>query len=163
MSKSIFGLDIGTSNIKIYSSDNDSVLNEKNVIAIAHKKNVFAVGNEAYDMHEKAPDYIQVTFPVKYGVIADFANMQTLVSEFIKKLSKGGRLMPADYYVAVPTDITEVEKRAFLELIRDSKIRARKIMVINKPVADAIGSGVDVNGAKGVMIVNIGADGIATL
>lgn len=158
MSKSIFGLDIGTSNIKIYSSDNDSVLNEKNVIAIAHKKNVFAVGNEAYDMHEKAPDYIQVTFPVKYGVIADFANMQTLVSEFIKKLSKGGRIMPADYYVAVPTDITEVEKRAFLELIRDSKIRARKIMVINKPVADAIGSGVDVNGAKGVMIVNIGAD-----
>lgn len=158
MSKSIFGLDIGTSNIKIYSSDNDSVLNEKNVIAIAHKKNVFAVGNEAYDMHEKAPDYIQVTFPVKYGVIADFANMQTLVSEFIKKLSKGRRIMPADYYVAVPTDITEVEKRAFLELIRDSKIRARKIMVINKPVADAIGSGVDVNGAKGVMIVNIGAD-----
>ena len=158
MSKSIFGLDIGTSNIKIYSSDNDSVLNEKNIIAIAHKKNVFAVGNEAYDMHEKAPDYIQVTFPVKYGVIADFANMQTLVTEFIKKLSKGGRIMPADYYVAVPTDITEVEKRAFLELIRDSKIRARKIMVINKPVADAIGSGVDVNGAKGVMIVNIGAD-----
>ena len=158
MSKSIFGLDIGTSNIKIYSSDNDSVLNEKNIIAIAHKKNVFAVGNEAYDMHEKAPDYIQVTFPVKYGVIADFANMQTLVSEFIKKLSKGGKIMPADYYVAVPTDITEVEKRAFLELIRDSKIRARKILVINKPVADAIGSGVDVNGAKGVMIVNIGAD-----
>lgn len=158
MSKSIFGLDIGTSNIKIYSSDNDSVLNEKNIIAIAHKKNVFAVGNEAYDMHEKAPEYIQVTFPVKYGVIADFANMQILVTEFIRKLSKGGRLMPADYYVAVPTDITEVEKRAFLELIRDSKIRARKIMVINKPVADAIGSGVDVNGAKGVMIVNIGAD-----
>lgn len=158
MSKSIFGLDIGTSNIKIYSSYNDSVLNEKNIIAIAHKKNVFAVGNEAYDMHEKAPDYIQVTFPVKYGVIADCANMQTLVTEFIKKLSKGGRIMPADYYVAVPTDITEVEKRAFLELIRDSKIRARKIMVINKPVADAIGSGVDVNGAKGVMIVNIGAD-----
>lgn len=158
MSKSIFGLDIGTSNIKIYSCDNDSFLNEKNIIAIAHKNNVFAVGNEAYDMHEKAPDYIQVTFPVKYGVIADFANMQILVTEFIKKLSKGGRIMPADYYVAVPTDITEVEKRAFLELIRDSKIRARKIMVINKPVADAIGSGVDVNGAKGVMIVNIGAD-----
>lgn len=158
MSKSIFGLDIGTSNIKIYSSDNDSILNEKNIIAIARKKNIFAVGNEAYEMHEKAPDYIQVTFPVKYGVIADFANMQTLVTEFIKKLSKGGRIMPADYYVAVPTDITEVEKRAFLELIRDSKIRARKIMVINKPVADAIGSGVDVNGAKGVMIVNIGAD-----
>lgn len=158
MAKNIFGLDIGTSNIKIYSSEKDSILNEKNIIAIANKKDVYAIGDYAFEMHEKAPDYIQVTFPVKYGVIADFANMQILVTEFIKKLSKGGKLAPADFYVAVPTDITEVEKRAFLELIRDTKIRARKIMVINKPVADAIGSGVDVNGAKGVMIVNIGAD-----
>ena len=158
MAKSVFGLDIGTSNIKIYCSERDDILNEKNIIAIVNKKNVYAVGDEAFEMHEKAPDSIQVTFPVKYGVIADFANMQVLVTEFIKKLSKGGKIMPADYYIAVPTDITEVEKRAFLELIRDSKIKARKIMVINKPVADAVGSGVDVNGAKGVMIVNIGAD-----
>ena len=131
MARSIFGLDIGTSNIKIYCSDRDEILNEKNIIAIAHKKDVFAVGDEAYEMHEKAPGSIRVTFPVKYGVIAD---------------------------IAIPTEITEVEKRAFLELIRDSKIKARKIMIINKPVADAVGSGVDVNSAKGVMVVNIGAD-----
>lgn len=158
MARSIFGLDIGTSNIKIYCSDRDEILNEKNIIAIAHKKDVFAVGDEAFEMHEKAPGSIRVTFPVKYGVIADFANMQLLVTEFINKMSKGGRIMPADYYIAIPTEITEVEKRAFLELIRDSKIKARKIMIINKPVADAVGSGVDVNSAKGVMVVNIGAD-----
>ena len=93
MARSIFGLDIGTSNIKIYCSERDEILNEKNIIAIANKKEVFAVGDEAYDMHEKAPASIQVTFPVKYGVIADFANMQILVTEFIKKLSKGGKII----------------------------------------------------------------------
>ena len=158
MLKSIFGLDIGTSNIKIYSSDSNTFLNEKNIIAIAKKKKIFSFGDEAFEMHEKAPEYIQVTFPVKNGVIADFANMKILVAEFIKKLNKNNKFSPADYYVAVPTDITEVEKRAFLELIKDSKIKAKKIMVINKPVADAIGSGIDVNEAKGVMIVNIGSD-----
>ena len=71
MARSIFGLDIGTSNIKIYCSDRDEILNEKNIIAIAHKKDVFAVGDEAYEMHEKAPGSIRVTFPVKYGVIAE--------------------------------------------------------------------------------------------
>lgn len=158
MARNVFGLDIGTSNIKIYSSDKDYILNEKNIIAIANKKDIFAFGDEAFEMHEKAPDYIQVTFPVKYGVIADFANMQTLISEFIKSMSKGKKLAPADFYIAVPTDITEVEKRAFYELIKDSKLKAKKILVINKPVADAIGSGVDVNGARGIMVVNIGAD-----
>ncbi len=158
MARNIFGLDIGTSNIKIYSSDKDYILNEKNIIAIANKKEIFAFGDEAFEMHEKAPEYINVTFPVKYGVIADFANMQVLISEFIKLMSKGKKITPADFYVAVPTDITEVEKRAFYELIKDSKLKAKKVMVINKPVADAIGSGVDVNGARGIMVVNIGAD-----
>ena len=158
MARNVFGLDIGTSNIKIYSGEKDNIFNEKNIIAIAHKKEIFATGDEAFDMHEKAPGYINVTFPVKYGVIADFANMQTLINEFIRKISKNNKLMPADFYIAIPTDITEVEKRAFLELIKDSKIKAKKIMVINKPVADAIGSDVDVNGAKGIMVVNIGAD-----
>ena len=112
MIRNIFGLDIGTSNIKIYSNDSDNFLNEKNIIAIAKKKKVFAIGDEAFEMHEKAPEYIQVTFPVKYGVIADFANMQTLVTEFIKKISKNNKISAADFYIAVPTDITEVEKRA---------------------------------------------------
>ena len=75
MSRNIIGLDIGTSNIKIYSRDQDTILNEKNIIAIANKKDVYAFGDEAFEMHEKAPDNINVSFPVKYGVIADFDNM----------------------------------------------------------------------------------------
>lgn len=156
MVKNVFGIDIGTSNIKIYASNSDVFLNEKNIIAIM-KKQIYAIGNEAFEMHEKAPECINVSFPVRYGVIADFANMQLLVTEFIKKLCNN-KIIPSDYMIAVPTDITEVEKRAFLSLIKDSKIKAKKIMVINKPVADALGSGVDVNSAKGVMVVNVGAD-----
>ncbi len=159
MARNIFGVDIGTSNIKIYSKDNETILNQKNIIAIANKTEIYAYGDEAFEMHEKAPDSIQVTFPVKYGVIADFDNMQTLFLQFIKKFNgEKKKLESADYYIAVPTDITEVEKRAFLELARNSKVRAKKIMIINKPVADALGAGVDVNIAKGIMIVNIGAD-----
>lgn len=159
MARNIFGVDIGTSNIKIYSKDKDKVINEKNIIAIANKTEIFAYGDKAFEMHEKAPDSIQVTFPVKFGVIADFDNMQTLFYEFIRKIGKVSRkIEPADYYIAVPTNITEVEKRAFLNLARNSKIRAKKIMIINKPVADAIGAGVDVNKARGIMVVNIGAD-----
>lgn len=159
MARNIFGLDIGTSNIKIYSKDKDTVLNEKNIIAIADKTDIFAFGDEAFEMHEKAPASIKVSFPVKCGVIADFDNMQRLFIEFIKKITGiGKKLAPADYYIAVPTDITEVEKRAFLELTKDAKIRPKKIMVINKPVADALGAGVEVMDARGIMVVNIGAD-----
>lgn len=159
MARNVFGLDIGTSNIKIYSKDNDSFLNEKTMIAIANKKDIFAYGDEAYEMYEKAPSNINVSFPVKAGVIADFENMQNLFNEFIKKFSGNSKkIPPADYYVAVPTDITEVEKRAFLELADDSRIHAKKILVINKPVADALGAGVEVMDAKGIMVVNIGAD-----
>ena len=159
MARNIYGLDIGTSNIKIYSKENDKILNEKNIIAIADKRDIYAFGDDAFEMHEKAPANIDVSFPVKFGVIANFDSMQQLFYEFIRKISKQSKkVVPADYYIAVPTGITEVEKRAFLELVKDSKVRAKKIMVINKPVADALGAGVEVNDAKGIMVVNIGAD-----
>ena len=159
MGRNIYGLDIGTSNIKIYSKDNNKILNEKNIIAIADRRDLFAFGDEAFEMHEKAPSNIEVTFPVKFGVIAHFDNMQQLFIEFIKKISRQSKkIAPADYYIAIPTGISEVEKRAFLELIKDSKVRAKKVLVINKPVADAVGAGVDVNDARGIMVVNIGAD-----
>lgn len=159
MARNVFGLDIGTSNIKIYSKESDEILNEKNIIAIANKKEIFAFGDEAFEMHEKAPESIKVSFPVKYGVIADFDNMQALFCEFIRKISGQSKKIPAaDYYIAVPTEITEVEKRAFLELADNASIHAKRIMVINKPVADAIGAGVEVGDAKGIMVVNIGAD-----
>lgn len=159
MAQNIYGVDIGTSNFKMFSKDKDKILDEKNIIAIANKKDVFAVGDEAYDMYEKAPDNIQVSYPVKYGVIADIENMQTLFLAFYNKINDNKKISgQQEFYIAVPTDITEVEKRAFYELIADSKLKARNIYVVDKPVADAIGAGINVTEAKGIMVINIGAD-----
>ena len=155
MSNNIFGIDIGTSNLRIYNQANNSVFMEKNMIAIENKKTLLAYGDSAYDMYEKAPQSIVASFPVINGVIADINNMQTLIEYFISDLSKGG-IKPADYFVAVPTDVTEVEKRAFYDLIRDASIKAHKIYIVEKAVADGLGLGVDVKHAQGVMVVNVG-------
>ncbi|MGN0480113.1 MAG: rod shape-determining protein MreB [Lachnospiraceae bacterium] len=159
MAQNVFGVDIGTNSFKMFSKDKAEFLNEKNIIAIANKTEVFAVGDEAFDMYEKAPDNIVVSFPVKYGVIADIENMQTLFLAFYNKINGNKKITgPQEFIVAVPTDVTEVEKRAFYELIADSKLKSRNIFVVDKPVADAVGAGINVTDSKGVMIINIGAD-----
>lgn len=152
-----FGIDLGTSNIKIYSLAGDSIMIEKNMIAIANKRDVFAYGNSAYDMYEKAPANIQISYPLCNGVIADINNMEKLVKYFITDIS-GGSLKPAEFYIAVPTDITEVEKRAFYDLIKDANVKARKIMVVEKAVADGLGLDIDVKNSQGVLVVNVGFD-----
>lgn len=154
----VYGVDIGTSNFKMYSKEKDTVLNEKNIIAIANKTEVFAIGNEAFLMHEKAPDNIVVSYPVKFGVIADIENMETLFECFFNKIN-GGKIAGAnEFFVAVPTDITEVEKRAFYDLVSSARVKAKTVYIVDKPVADAIGAGIDVTEARGVMVVNIGSD-----
>ena len=156
----IYGVDIGTSNFKMCCKDKEAILNEKNIIAIANKKELLAFGDEAYEMYEKAPENIEVSFPVKFGVIADIENMQTLLMSFFNKINGGKKVAGGtDFYIAVPTDVTEVEKRAFYELVADSKaIKAKNIYIVDKPVADAIGAGLDVTKSRGVMVVNIGAE-----
>ena len=75
MSNNIFGIDIGTSNLRIYNQADNSVFMEKNMIAIENKKTLLAYGDSAYDMYEKAPQSIVASFPVINGVIADINNM----------------------------------------------------------------------------------------
>ena len=155
----VYGVDIGTSNFKMCCKDKEQILNEKNIIAIANKKDLLAFGDEAYEMYEKAPENIQVSFPVKYGVSADIENMETLLLQFYNKLNGDKKNTGnTDFYIAVPTDVTEVEKRAFYELVADSKVKAKNIFIVDKPVADAIGAGLDVTKSRGTMIVNIGAE-----
>lgn len=157
MANNVFGIDLGTSNIKIYNRADDSVMVEKNMIAIENKKTFFAYGDSAFEMYEKAPGNIVASYPVSNGVIADIKNMETLLKYFINDLSNGN-IKPADYYVAVPTDVTEVEKRAFYDLIKDANVKAKKIMVVEKAVADGLGLDIDVKNSQGVLIVNVGYD-----
>ena len=157
MANNVFGIDLGTSNIKIYNRADDSVMVEKNMIAIENKKTFFAYGDSAFEMYEKAPGNIVASYPVSNGVIADIKNMETLLKYFINDLS-GGNIKPSEYYVAVPTDVTEVEKRAFYDLIKDANVKAKKIMVVEKAVADGLGLDIDVKNSQGVLIVNVGYD-----
>lgn len=157
MSNNIYGIDLGTSNIKVYCKPTGKILNEKNTIAIVNKNQMYAYGDEAYAMYEKAPETIQVSFPIVNGVIADFNNMQTMMIEFLEKHMKG-KMRGAEFMVAVPTDITEVEKKAFFDIFYKSKMKPKSVLLCEKPLADAVGLGLDVNQPTGVMVVDIGAD-----
>ncbi|NLO08517.1 MAG: rod shape-determining protein [Clostridiales bacterium] len=158
MASKIFGIDFGTSTIKICKKGQGIVLDERNMIAIADRRTIIATGDEAYDMYEKAPANIVVTNPVRSGVIADVANMTALLVHFIKKLSGSKKPGLADYIVATPSDITEVERRSFYELISRSTLKVGQVKIVDKPIADALGSGLEIMTARGVMVVNIGAD-----
>ena len=155
MANNAFGIDLGTNNIKIYSRSDDSVLVEKNMIAIENKNVLFAYGNSAFEMYEKAPSNIHISYPLSNGVIADIKNMETLVRYFVSGLQKGTS-KPADFYIAVPTDVTDVEKRAFYDLIKYANVKAKKIMVVEKAVADGLGLDIDVKNSQGVLVVNVG-------
>lgn len=150
-----FGIDLGTSTISIYNHSKKSFMTEKNMIAIANKNQLFAYGDSAYDMYEKAPANIVISYPLNNGVIADINNMQLLLRHFIEDCSEGD-YKNADYYIAVPTDVTEVEQRAFYELVKDSNMKPHNIYMIDKAIADGVGLGVDVKNSQGVMVVNVG-------
>lgn len=114
MAQNVIGIDLGTRSIKIYNKSSDTILNEKNMIAIENKTKVYAIGDEAYEMYEKVPDPIVVIFPIKFGVIADIQNMQNLLERFVRKVkTTKGAFQSNDFCIAVPTNVTEVEKRAF--------------------------------------------------
>lgn len=157
MAAKTYGIDLGTNTIKVYKKGEGLILHERNIIAIENKKNVIAVGDEAYEMNEKAPVTIKVVSPVKNGVIADISNMQRLLTSIINKVN-GGKKTASEFFVAVPTDITGVEKKSFYDTILASNAKVKDISVVEKSIADALGVGLDITTARGVMIVNIGAD-----
>lgn len=158
MTNNVYGIDLGTCNMKIYCKATNKILNEKNTIALVNKDEIYAYGDEAYAMYEKAPEVINVTFPVVSGVIADFDNLQSMLQIYLEKHTKG-KVKGAEYIVAVPTDITEVEKKAFFDMFYRSKpLKPKSVLLCEKPIADAVGLGLDVNEPTGIMVVDMGAD-----
>lgn len=157
MTNNVYGIDLGTCNMKIYCKATGKILNEKNTIALVNKDRIYAYGDDAYAMYEKAPEDIQVTFPVNGGVIADLNNLQNMLQIYLEKHVKG-KLRGAEYIVAVPTNITKVEKKAFSDIFYKSKLKPKSVLLCEKPIADAVGFGLDVSEPTGIMIVDIGAD-----
>ena len=157
MNNNVYGIDLGTCNFKVFCKSTGKILKEKNTIAIINKNQIYAYGDAAYAMYEKAPESINVSFPVVTGVIADFNFLQTMIFDYLESHMKG-KVKGAEFIVAVPTDITDVEKRAFFELFYKNKVKPKNVLLCEKPIADAVGLGLDVNEPTGVMIVDMGAD-----
>ena len=156
--KSLFsndiGIDLGTANSLVYVRDRGIVLREPSVVAIqAGTTNVLAVGEEAKRMLGRTPGNIVAIRPMKDGVIADFEITEAMLRHFIQKVQHRKLIAPR-VVVAVPSGITEVEKRA----VKDSAIHAgaRDVILIDQPMASAIGVGLPVHEPAGNMIVDIG-------
>ncbi len=152
-----FGLDLGSCNLKIYSLKENKVRTMKNTIAVVSRDQMYAYGDEAYGMFEKSPEAIEVSFPVSGGVIAAFNDLQTMLYEILEN-DCGANVRRSEIIVAVPHDITEVEKKAFSDLFVRTKIRPRRIRVCEKPLAAALGAGVEITSSTGALVIDIGAD-----
>ncbi|MBA4698771.1 MAG: rod shape-determining protein [Ruminococcus sp.] len=156
MARNVYGLDLGTYEIKLYDKKKDHIWKAKNVIAMQDKKYIFSIGDEAYSMFEKTPVNIQVVFPMQNGVIAHFDDMQYLLQNLLKMKKQVSR--GAEYVIAVPTDVTEVEKRAFYDLVFHSTAKAKSVRIVERGIADAVGMGVDIWNEKGIFVANFGGE-----
>lgn len=165
MFKSIMGLfssdlsiDLGTANTLIYMNDKGIVLNEPSVVAIRRdpqtgSQKVEAVGIEAKKMLGRTPENIVAIRPMKDGVVADFTHTEKMIQTFIKKVHKGSFFSPR-VVVCVPCGATEVERRAIKESTMGAG--ARKVYLIDEPIAAALGAGIPIDEASGSMVLDIG-------
>ncbi len=150
-------IDLGTANTLVVLKNTGVVLNEPSVVAIINegsKKTVLAVGDEAKTMLGRTPGNIQAIRPLKDGVIADFIVTEEMIKHFIKKVHKKSAFANPRILICVPTGSTPVERKA----IQDSALAAgaRKVQLIDEPIAAAIGAGLPISEATGSMVVDIG-------
>ena len=149
------GIDLGTANTLIYIKDSGIVLNEPSVIAVDNRRGVtLAVGDEAKAMIGKAPANISVIRPLQDGVISDFDRTADMLSEFIAKAVSANKIKNYRAVVGVPSGVTEVEKRAVEEVVR--QMGASEVYILEEPMAAAIGAGLDVDSSTACMIADIG-------
>ena len=149
------GIDLGTANTLVYVKDHGIVLREPSVVAVkAGTNEVVAVGDDAKRMLGRTPGNIVAIRPLKDGVIADFKVTEAMLRHFIRKVHNRRTFARPRVVIAVPSGITEVEKRAVKESAEQAG--AREVYLIEEPMAAAIGVGLPVQEAAGNMIVDIG-------
>ncbi|WP_027632432.1 rod shape-determining protein [Clostridium hydrogeniformans] len=149
------GIDLGTANTLVYVKGKGIVLREPSVVAINNNtKKPLAVGAEAKLMIGRTPGNIVAIRPMKDGVIADFDITQTMLKKFIDKITAKSAFASPRIIVCFPSGVTEVEKRAILEATKQAG--ARDVVLMEEPMAAAIGAGLPVDEPTGSMIVDIG-------
>ncbi|EAA0169766.1 rod-share determining protein MreBH [Listeria monocytogenes] len=148
------GIDLGTANILVYSKEKGIILNEPSVVALnTNDGTVLAIGQEAKEMIGKTPTSISAVRPMKDGVIADFDLMSGLLREIMRRISVSGVRKP-NVVVCTPTGATSVERRAISDAVRSTG--ARSVVLIEEPVAAAIGADLPVAEPVANVIVDIG-------
>ena len=150
-------IDLGTANTLVVLKGQGVVLNEPSVVAIVEnkgKKTVLAVGDEAKTMLGRTPGNISAIRPLRDGVIADFIVTEEMIKHFIKKVHKNSTFANPRILICVPTGSTPVERKA----IQDSALAAgaRRVQLIEEPIAAAIGANLPISEATGSMVVDIG-------
>ena len=149
------GIDLGTANTLIFIKGSGIVLNEPSVIAVENRDGkTLAVGHEAKAMLGKAPASISVVRPLQDGVISDFDRTADMLKSFLETALKVKRIRNFRVVVGVPSGVTEVEKRAVEEIVR--QMGATEVFILEEPMAAAIGAGMPVDGTNGCMIADIG-------
>ncbi|ECW7471383.1 rod shape-determining protein [Listeria monocytogenes] len=148
------GIDLGTANILVYSKEKGIILNEPSVVALnTNDGTVLAIGQEAKEMIGKTPTSISAVRPMKDGVIADFDLTSGLLREIMRRISVSGVRKP-NVVVCTPTGATSVERRAISDAVRSTG--ARSVVLIEEPVAAAIGADLPVAEPVANVIVDIG-------
>ena len=150
-------IDLGTANTLVYVKGRGIVVNEPSVVAIIDyrgKKQVLAVGEEAKQMLGRTPGNIEAIRPLRDGVIADFEIAEEMIKHFIRKVHNRGSFVSPQVIVCVPSGSTAVERRAIQESAESAG--ARRVYLIEEPMAAAIGAGLPVTEPTGSMVVDIG-------
>lgn len=149
------GIDLGTSNTLVYVDDKGIIVNEPSVVAIKTNSNeVCSVGSDAKAMLERTPKSINAVRPLQNGVIADFEITRAMIKYFINKSLNRKRFVKSNIVICVPVGVTSIERRAVEEVAYDAG--ARKVKLVEEPMAAAIGAGLPVQEAVGNMIIDIG-------
>ncbi|MBP7066582.1 rod shape-determining protein [Ferrovibrio sp.] len=150
-------IDLGTANTLVYVKGRGIVLNEPSVVAISNmrgKKEVLAVGDEAKQMLGRTPGNIEAIRPLRDGVIADFNVAEEMIKHFIRKVHNRRSFASPQVIICVPSGSTAVERRAIMESAESAG--ARRVHLIEEPMAAAIGAGLPVTEPTGSMVVDIG-------
>ena len=148
------GIDLGTTSVLVYVPDKGVVLREPSLVAIdASSKKIRAVGDAAQVMLSKTPGEVIAIRPLKDGVISDYFTTEKMLRNFLLRLNKNKILKPR-VVICVPSSVTEVEKRAVVEAAEAAG--ARQGLVIEEPLAAAIGAGIDISRPIGSLVVDIG-------
>lgn len=149
------GIDLGTASVLVFKKGEGIVLHEPSVVAIDKNTNkVIAVGEEAREMLGRTPGYITAIRPLREGVIADYDTTEKMLHYFVKRVLGNRLFLKPRVIVCIPTGATDVEERA----VRQATLAAgaKQAYIIEEPLAAALGAGINIAGATGNMVVDIG-------